>query len=110
MNTKSYRALLIQIRDLLLGVEDTRWGPRLQSWTSEFDALLDSDHKSITEHIKRTRRSIAGMGSIGDIVICGEAGHKIAGDDAEVARLNAQLQSLTHSLFVATSGLLKNAP
>jgi hypothetical protein len=106
MDIGTYRQLLAQIRDLLLGVGDTRWGPRLQSWIAELDGLQTSDEQSMMEHVRRTRRSVAGMGSMGDIVICVEAGHHLPDDQAEVNRLNAQLQKLVHSLFLTCASLL----
>ena len=106
MDTGDYRQLLERIRDLLLSVGDTRWGPRLQCWISELDALRSRDEVAIMHHVRRTRRSVAGMGSISDIVICNEAGHRVPKDDAELNRLNDRLLTLADSLFLTTAKLL----
>jgi len=46
------------------------------------------------------------MGSISDIVICNEAGHRVPKDDAELNRLNDRLLTLADSLFLTTAKLL----
>jgi hypothetical protein len=48
------------------------------------------------------------MGSIGDIVIAPEAGHKIDEDETEAA--NATLLTLIHRLYADTSRLLEGGP
>ena len=46
------------------------------------------------------------MGSIGDIVICKEAGHQAPENRAELNALNVRLQELVHSLYLVANGLL----
>lgn len=102
MDTSEYRRLLVQVRDLLLGVADTRWGPRLQDWISELDDVVGNDIATL-KHIRRTHASIAGMGSLGDIVICKDAGHRVPESEIEIDRLNVRLQEFVHLLFITTA-------
>lgn len=56
------------------------------------------------EHIQRTHAALADMGSIGDIVISGDAGHHVSSIDVE--KLNARLSELVELLFATTTELL----
>jgi hypothetical protein len=105
-DTNNYRELLLQIRDLLTSVGDARWGPRLASWIAEIDELSNRDDLPVLDHVRRTRRAVAGMGSTGDVVISAEAGHEVPADEIEISRLNAQLHHLVHSLYLITAKLL----
>ena len=93
MNT--YRELLGNLRDHLRFYDVPSWPQRLDGWISELDTPQSLDVKT---HLLRTRKALGGMGSMGDIVICAEAGHKIPQDEGSANRANDTLLSLVGKL------------
>lgn len=96
-----YKSYLVQLSELLLSVGDKGWGPRLQAWVQELEDLPESQ---VVAHVRRTSQSLAGMGAIGDVVICPENGHAVATD--RVGDLNNQFMTLVGSLSFTTNALL----
>ena len=92
----AYRNLLEQIRDHLSRYGVRRWPPRLDEWIQELDSLGPEGLKS---HLHRTLKSLGGMGSIGDIVICPEAGHDIPTERPLIKAVNDRLVALTDELY-----------
>lgn len=96
----SYRKLLEQIRDHLRQYDVPGWPARLDKWLSELDQL---DPQKMKAHLLRSQRSLGGMGSISDIVICPEAGHKIAADEHLIKAANGVLLTLVEKLDAEVS-------
>lgn len=89
-----YRDALAQIADHLAAHGEAHWSQTLRQWLRE----LDGPGLRGLAHVRRTRRCLGGMGSLGDVVICPEAGHKIANDPATVKAANDRLLSMVHEL------------
>jgi hypothetical protein len=100
-DVSQYKALLVQISELLLSVGDKGWGPKLQAWAQELEGLSDSQ---IVAHARATNLSLAGMGAIGDVIICPENGHTVAAD--QVHTMNSRFMALVESLYSNTNALL----
>lgn len=98
INVDTYRRLLEQLRDHLKAVE--AWPSRLDEWVKELDVV---DRGTLKDHLQRTRRSLAGMGSIGDLVICAEAGHRPASGGSTFEKANKRLLELVECLDEETT-------
>jgi hypothetical protein len=103
-----YRELLHRIRQYLSGYGDRRWPPILDEWLAELAACEGSSTR-LEEHLRRTRRAVSGMGSLGDVFISPESGHRIADDDETVHEANGDLLSLVRSLDREVAELLERS-
>jgi hypothetical protein len=74
----AYRGILIRIRDYLRNYEDRKWSARLDGWLDELDSITPLN--ALRAHVERSQRATGGMGSLGDLTICPQAGHAIAND------------------------------
>lgn len=90
-----YKNLLCDIREYLERYNVPSWPERLGQWAAELDNLEVLNYR---KHLLRTQKSLGGMGSIGDIVICPEAGHKISTAPQAINAANAGLLSLVKEL------------
>lgn len=97
MGRNEYTALLREIESHLSLFGERKWAPRLAEWLREYESAgLDSVMRRA--HYDRTRRSLGGMGSIADIVITPEAGHRIANDRNAIDEANERLIRLVQRL------------
>jgi len=103
----SYRTLLKQIRDHLKRYGVPGWPARLDKWARELDQL---DPGKLRAHLLRTRKSLGGMGSIGDIVICPEARHNIPKDELAIKTANDTLLALVGKLDAEVTRWLSTLP
>jgi len=79
------------------------WTERLHDWAAEWKLAPPSRAR---EHMERTRQSLSGMGSLGDIVISSEAGDSDVKTPAERKQANERLQVLVDRLYdVVTEAL-----
>jgi predicted DNA-binding protein YlxM (UPF0122 family) len=101
---KEYRRLLEETKNHLEKYAEKRWSSRLSEWIAELDSLSGP---AISNHVKRTQRALGGMGSIGDVVISPEAGHKISTDEGEIEKANRRLIQLVQALDNEVSILLR---
>ena len=92
-----YVELLQAIETHLARFGDPRWPMRLREWIDEFDRLPAGTLER-TSHYERTRRALAGMGSIADIVIAPETGYRISEDEREIKHANRNLLDLVEQL------------
>ncbi|HEX8252205.1 MAG TPA: hypothetical protein VF846_03570 [Thermoanaerobaculia bacterium] len=99
----TYVALLGAIQTHLQGYNDTRWPHVLASWIAD----VPQNPVSLRAHVERTRQSLAGMGSIADVVIAPECGHSITADEREIRRANARLLELVAALDEETLRLTR---
>ncbi|MGH8673773.1 MAG: DUF6966 domain-containing protein [Burkholderiales bacterium] len=108
MNTHAtYRTLLRQIADHLADFGDRRWPAVIAGWLAE----IGGEGEEIpATHLQRTRRALGGMGSIGDVVICPEAGHLISSDKKEIRKANERLLHLVHELDEEVDKMLSLRP
>jgi hypothetical protein len=98
-----YKRLLAQVADHLRSYDDRRWPAVLGEWLKEISGEgIDVPHA----HLERTRRALAGMGSIADVVICPQAGHRISSNESEIRKANARLLQLVHDLHQEVEKLL----
>lgn len=82
------------------------WADTLEKWVAELAHLSPNQVKA---HVLRTRRSLRGMGSIGDIVICPQAGNRIANDEQAISAANDRLLNLVDDLSAETARYLDGA-
>ncbi len=103
-----YSELLKELRDHLARFEDRRWPPLLGAWLRELERSERQQDvvKTGVDHLRRTQRALGGMGSIGDVVICPEAGHAIANDENEIRNANDRLLELVMAIDREISALL----
>ncbi|SRR5260221_1846260 len=100
----SYTRLLRKLQDHLLkhGVED--WPARFEQWIKEWNGLTPDQAKA---HIARTQKALVGMGSVADIVICVEAGHKGVDDERSRQAANDKLMQLVDDVYEDVSRRLQ---
>lgn len=105
-----YRELVNEVRSHLARYGDRRWAPRLEGWLSELDDVEKAGSRQVLiAHVQRMRKALGGMGSIGDIVICPEAGYSISDSEKDIQRANQQLLSLVRSLDKCISRILRES-
>jgi hypothetical protein len=103
----AYRKLLEQIRDHLKKYGVRGWPARLDEWARELDQLEPGKLKA---HLFRTQKSLGGMGSISDIVICPEAGYNIPNDESAIKAANDTLLGLVGRLDAEVTRQLSSLP
>jgi hypothetical protein len=103
----AYRRLLEQVRDHLEKYGVPGWPAQLDQWARELDRL---DPAELKAHLVRTQKALGGMGSIGDVVICTEAGHKIANDKSAIKEANETLLALVEALYAEVMQRLATLP
>jgi hypothetical protein len=97
---RKYRELLSNIRSLFDAYGEFDWASTISRWIDELDAAVaNNSHVEIEKNMARTKKSLGGMGSIGDVVISPEAGHKIASDMTTTDNANERLLALVHQLW-----------
>jgi hypothetical protein len=103
-----YRRLLEQIRSHLIAYGVQVWPGTLDSWLHELNGLNGSlgSEGALVQHVMRSRKATGGMGSLGDIVICPQAGHRISDEEGEIRDVNATLRRLVSTLYAETTTLL----
>ena len=104
-----YIELLQAIERHLASFGDTRWPKRLSDWRDEF-TTAQFDAAARVHHLARTRRALGGMGSIADVVIAPEAGHRIADDERVIKAANDKLLDLAQQLDKVVGRLLSKEP
>jgi hypothetical protein len=104
-----YRRLLEQIRSHLIAHGVQVWPATLDSWLRELNALVGSQgsKRALEQHVMRSRKATGGMGSLGDIVICLQAGHRISDDEGAISDASATLRQLVSALYAETTTLLR---
>lgn len=104
VNITAYRQLLREIRDYLVSYEDRRWTPVLEEWSAELEGEVPPNF--LIEHLQRSMKATGGMGSIGDLYIAPENGHRIADDPAAIDAASERLWSMTAALYKEAKSLL----
>jgi|ERR1041385_1462027 hypothetical protein len=104
MDVTTYRSILTDIRDHLRRYDERRWSARLDDWLRELDHIHSPDE--LRSHLQRSQKATGGMGSIGDLTICPQAGHAIANDPAVIAAASKQLWALVSELYSEAKQLL----
>ena len=102
---KRYIEVLRAIKNYLEEYGVPYWPETIGKWLEELPLPND---KLMHVHAARTHKMIGGMGSLGDIYISRNAGHRIVGDKAEVLKVNKQLEAMIHELYVVTGALQGN--
>jgi len=102
-----YRDLLERIQDHLKKYEVPGWPARLDKWGRELD---QPESEKLKAHLLRTPKSLGGMGSISDIVICPEAGYNVPNGESVIKAANDVLLSLVRKLDAEVSHLLSTLP
>jgi hypothetical protein len=93
----TYIGVLIEVRNHLQQYQvQGGWSERLEEWIGEFRHLEPSARRA---HLERTKRALAGMGSIGDIFICPQNGSAISADDNDIRTANDKLKALLDRLY-----------
>jgi hypothetical protein len=93
----TYMDLLVAIKTLLNRYQVRGgWTQRLDEWIDEYQHLEPTARRG---HLERTKRALAGMGSLGDIVICPQNGDTISADQTEMRSANEVLRSLLDQLY-----------
>lgn len=108
MDITTYLDVLTRIREYLRSYDEKKWSTRLDEWIRELRGI-DST-KALRIHIERSRRATGGMGSLGDLTICPQAGHAIVNDRAAISAASQQLWSMTSQLYAETTRLLHDLP
>jgi len=100
-----YAETLKELHSFLSRYREQVWAPILEKWITELEHLQRTAKTSpqITEHALRTRRSIGGMGSIGDISITPQPGYRVWAWTWNVSRVNRRLHRLVSALYDSTS-------
>lgn len=107
INTDMYRARLVKVRRYLAEIRDGRWPRVLDEWLRDLPTAAGSPDR-LEEHLKRSRRGISGMGSLGDLYITPEAGHLVAADDSSIRQANNGFLVLVRDLDREIGQLLGN--
>jgi lactate dehydrogenase-like 2-hydroxyacid dehydrogenase len=103
----AYIDLLAALSKLLSSVGERFWSGQLDKWTREAEQLVQKRNKDLLkEHLRRTKRSLVGMGSIGDITISCQAGLAKTYSVDEARKIDEQIEELTDSLYKTTIELL----
>lgn len=103
MDLGLYRGLLINIKKHLERFSVQGWPARIDTWVGELDHL---DINQVKDHLIRTKHSLGGMGSIGDIFICPEAGDSIEDDDRIIKSANDDLRNLVEKTYSEVNRLI----
>jgi len=104
MDTSRYREILTRIRDYLLIYADQKWSGRVDEWIHELNE--SSSPKSLRLHIERSQKATSGMGSLGDLTICPQNGHRIQNDRQLISEASNGLWALTSELYQESKALL----
>jgi hypothetical protein len=99
-----YRRVLEEIGSTLIAYGVQVWPETLDSWLHELNGLIGSQgsERALVQHVIRSRNATGGMGSLGDIVICPQAGHRISDEEGEISDVNATLRRLVNALCAET--------
>lgn len=100
----TYLRALVDLQEHLARHRVAGWADRLGEWIAEGKSLPEGRAR---QHVLRTKQSLSGMGSLGDIVISAEAGD--AGVETRESRksANEELQRLLDRLYDEVSLLLR---
>jgi len=101
-----YRELILAISEHLAQYGDQRWAPRLEGWLTELDDSETENKQYLVDHVERMQKALGGMGSIGDIVICPEAGYSIQNEEGLIQKANDDLLRLVRLLDKCISSIL----
>src|SRR5262245_39094614 len=112
-DTKSYEAVIEELHELLASVDpDPSW----DSWTTTTEGWLKKlreihtrrdQPEEIELHARRVLESFGGMGSLNDLFLSPQAGHKIGPDKKAIAAANAKLNQLRDDLHQLAKKLLR---
>ena len=102
--------LLKSIRKILNEYEVHNWPNIINKWIEEIEELRSGDGKAIVLYLQKIQRSLGGMGSLGDLVICPEAGHKILGNEKEIEKINDNYINFIRRLDNVITQLLQKTP
>src|SRR5579871_5039684 len=99
-----YEELLQQISQQLKTYSVKGWPETLERWIEELH-VADTDMRS---HLERTKNSTGGMGSLGDIFICPQAGDDIPNDPTAIKAANADFKHLIGELYALVTQRLNH--
>jgi hypothetical protein len=100
----AYIRALIDLQEHLARHNVVGWAGRLGEWAAEWKLVSPSRAR---EHLLRTKGSLSGMGSLGDIVISAEAGDSAVQTPAQRIEANERLQMLVDRLYEIVTQALR---